>query len=121
MVTRSNHVIPGPDLHCPLLWYFGNFRNIFLQNIDEDQINVLPSELGGPGTLPYGKSGPGDRITFIKRLDEGLRKQLPGQKSLISPKSYISIGWQNQIEGGPGLLVVNIIGNYCCTRVQFYA
>ena len=27
----------------------------------------------GPGTVPYGKYGAGYSITFIKRLDEGLR------------------------------------------------
>ena len=36
MVTLTNHVIAGPDLHCagPLaLWHF---RNIFLPNVGED-------------------------------------------------------------------------------------
>ena len=34
---------------------------------------ILPSECGAPGTVPYGKSGPGYSIAFIKRLDAGLR------------------------------------------------
>ena len=44
---------------------------------------VLPSESGAPGTKPYGKSDPGYYISFIKKLHEGLRKQLLGSKSLI--------------------------------------
>ena len=64
MVTPINHVIArGP-------WYLGNFRNI-LPNIGEDQKKALPSELGAPGTVPYGKSGP--IVTFIKIFDVGLR------------------------------------------------
>ena len=34
---------------------------------------VLPFERGTPGTVLYGKSGPGYCITFIKILDGGLR------------------------------------------------
>ena len=66
MVTLTNHVIPGPDLHCAL-------HLVLLQN------------------------------------------------PLISPGLCISIGWQNRIKGAPGILVVNIIGNYCCTRVLLYS
>ena len=64
-----------------------------------------------------GKFGSGYCITFLQRLDEGLKKQLSGQNPLDFPRvvSYILIGW------GPGLLVVNIIGNYCCMRVPLYA
>ena len=29
-------------------WHFGDFRNIFLPNIGEDQQKVLPFERGGP-------------------------------------------------------------------------
>ena len=65
--------------------------------------------------MPYDKSGRGYCIAFLKRLDEGLRKQLSGQNPLILPGLSISIGWC------PGLLVVNIIGNYCCTLVLLYA
>ena len=39
----------------------------------ENQNEVLPSERGASGTVPYGKSGPGYCITFIQRLDEHLR------------------------------------------------
>ena len=54
-------------------WHFGDFCNIFLPNIGENQTKVLPSERGAPGTVPYGKSGPGHWITFIERLDQNLR------------------------------------------------
>ena len=47
-------------------WYFGDFRNIFLPNIGEDQINVLSSERKALGTVPYGKSSPGYCIMFKK-------------------------------------------------------
>ena len=50
---------------------------------------VLLSERGGPGTVPYDKYGAGYCITSIKRLDEGLRKQLLEQKPLISPWLYV--------------------------------
>ena len=47
-------------------WHFGDFRNIFLPNIGEDQKKKpYPSERRASGTRPYGKSGPGYRITFI--------------------------------------------------------
>ena len=55
------------------LWYFGDFRNTFLPNIDENQKKVLPSERGNPSTVPFGKSSPGYCIRFIKVMDEGLR------------------------------------------------
>ena len=67
-------LLPGPDLHSvgPLaLWDF--FWNIFPPNTDEDQQEVLPFARGAPGTVPCVKSVPGYCITFIKRLDEGLR------------------------------------------------
>ena len=50
----------------------GDFRNIFLPSIGEDQKKVLLFEHGALDFVPYGKSGPGYCITFIKRLDEGL-------------------------------------------------
>ena len=34
-----------------------------------------------------------------KRLDEDLREQLRAQNPFISPGLYISIGWQNRIDG----------------------
>ena len=43
-------------------------------------------------TVPYGKSGPGDYITFIERLDKGLRWQLLGQTLSIFPGLGILIG-----------------------------
>ena len=49
-------------------WHFGDFRNIFLPSIGEKPNKVLPSELVAPGTMPYGKSGPGYCITFKKSL-----------------------------------------------------
>ena len=53
-------------------WHLGNFCNIFLSNINEDQ--KKPTILGqGPGTKPYDKYGAGCFIKFIKSLDEGLR------------------------------------------------
>ena len=49
---------------------------------------VLPSERRAPGSVLYGKYGRGYCITFIKRLNEGVRQQLLGQKPLISPGLY---------------------------------
>ena len=57
----------GPDLHCVGPLHFGDFCNIFLLNIGEDQ-NVSPSELRAPGTVPYGKSCPGYSMMFIKKV-----------------------------------------------------
>ena len=51
-------LLPGPDLHCTSPWQFGNFYDI-LPNIGKGPKKVLPSEQEAPGTLPYGKSGPG--------------------------------------------------------------
>ena len=43
-----------------------------------------------PGTVSYyGKYGPSYYVTSIKRLDEGLREQILGQKLSISPELYI--------------------------------
>ena len=42
MVTLTNHVIAGPDLHRAIgPWHFGDFRSIFLGNIGEDQKKSL--------------------------------------------------------------------------------
>ena len=46
MVTLTNRVIPGPDYIGLGPWYFGDFRNVFLPIIGEDQKKVLPSERG---------------------------------------------------------------------------
>ena len=65
-ITLANHVIAGPLA----LWGF-------LQQLPAKYRlrpkKVLPSERGATGTLPYGKSGLGYCITFIKKLDEDLR------------------------------------------------
>ena len=70
-ITLTNHFIAGasPDLHCTSPWQFGGFYDIFLPDIGKGQKKVLPvpSEHGAPGTQPYGKSGPGFCITFIKK------------------------------------------------------
>ena len=69
-------------------WHLGDFCNIFRPNVSEDQKSPTIWALG-PGSLPYCKYGAGYGITFIKSLDEGLRKQLLGQKPLISPWLYV--------------------------------
>ena len=73
MATLTNHIIGwgGSTLCKPLA--IGDFYDVFLPNIGKGQKEVVPSEHRAPGILPYGKSGPGCCITFIKRLDEGLR------------------------------------------------
>ena len=55
----------------------------------------------------YGKSGLRYCITFIKRIDEGLRKQVLGKIPLISSGLFNEIGRQKLNEGDPGPLVVN--------------
>ena len=76
MVTRTNHVIPGPNLqYRPTLHGAPGTRsycNIFLQNIGVDHKKALPSKSGAPGTVLCGKSGPDYFITLIKRLYESL-------------------------------------------------
>ena len=70
-------LLPWPDLqdiaHGP--WHFGDFRNILIPNIGEDQEKVSPSERGAPGYVPYGKSGPCYCVTFIKRFDAELQSK----------------------------------------------
>ena len=53
-------LLPGWILIALGPWHFGNFRNIFLPNIDEDQIKAYDLSAGPPaGTASYyGKSGP---------------------------------------------------------------
>ena len=68
------------------------------------------------GTVPYnGKSSPSYRITFIKRLDVSLNWELLEQKLSISPGLGIHLNWQAKTESR-GVLVVNIVLNYCCER-----
>ena len=50
-------------------WHSGDFCNIFLPNISEDQKSPTIWTLG-PASVPYGKYGAGYCITFIKSLDE---------------------------------------------------
>ena len=61
MVTCTNHVIAGPDLNRAGPWHFGDFCNISLPNIGEDQRKSCDLSAGTlAGTAPYyGKSGPG--------------------------------------------------------------
>ena len=50
-----------------------------------------------------------------------MKKQLSGQNLLISP-GVMHLNWlAKSNEWGPGFLVVNIIGNYCCTHLLLYA
>ena len=60
MATPTNHMLFLGRIYIARgPWYFGDCRNIFLPNVGKDQKRVLPSELWAPGTVPYGKSGPG--------------------------------------------------------------
>ena len=73
MVTLTNHAIAraGSTLHEVLaIWRF--MRHV-PGYYSKGQKKVLPSEPGAPGTLRYGKFGLGYCITFLKRIDEGLR------------------------------------------------
>ena len=72
LATPTTLLFAGRTYNALGPWYFGDFRNIFQPNVGEDQKKVLPSERGAYGTVPYGKSVSGYRITFIKRLDECL-------------------------------------------------
>ena len=60
MVTSTNHVIAGPDLHRARPLALGDFRSIFLPNIGEDQKKSYDFNSGLlAGTASYsGKSGP---------------------------------------------------------------
>ena len=62
MVTLTNHVIAGLNLHRALgPWHFGDFCNIFLPNVGEDHKKSYDFSAGPlAGTAPYcGKSGLG--------------------------------------------------------------
>ena len=65
-------LFPGRVYNALGPWHLGDFCNIFLPNISEDQKSTTIWALG-PGTVPYGKDDTGYCITFIKSLDEGLR------------------------------------------------
>ena len=64
MVTPTKHVIPGLDLNCPGPLHLGDFCNIFLPNISDDQKKSYRLS-----TVPYGKYGAGYYNTFIKSLN----------------------------------------------------
>ena len=75
MLSLLAMLLLGPNLHVLGPWHFGDFCNIFLPNIGEDQ-KTSHHLSAGPlaGIVPcYDKSDPGYCITLIKRLDEGLR------------------------------------------------
>ena len=60
MVRSTNHVIAGPDLRRARPWHFGDFRNIFMPNIGEDQkksYDFSSGPLAGTASY-YGKFGP---------------------------------------------------------------
>ena len=82
-------LLPGRIYFARSPWYFGDYRSIFLPNMDEETKKILPSERGASSTVPYGKSSPGNCTTFIKRLDKGLIKQLLGQKPFALLGLYI--------------------------------
>ena len=69
---------PGLDYAGPLLCW--EFSQQLPAKHRQRPKKVLPTERGAPGTVPCGKSGPGYCITFIQRLDEGLRLQRLEQK-----------------------------------------
>ena len=69
-------------------WHFGDFCNIFLLNVSEDQKKSYYLS-AGPWHCAVWHKGASYCIMFIKSLDEGLRKQLLGQKPLISLWLYV--------------------------------
>ena len=65
-------LLRGPDYIARGLGTSGIFATTFCQILVTSK-KVLPSERGTPGTVPYGELEPGYCITFLKRIDEGLR------------------------------------------------
>ena len=64
-------LLHGQHLHCAgALDTLGDFHNIFLPNIGEDQKKSRRLSAGPlAGTVPYyGKSGPGYCLTFMKKI-----------------------------------------------------
>ena len=60
MVTSTNHVIAGPDLHCTRPLALCRFSQHLLANIGEDQkksYGFSSGPLAGTASY-YGKSGP---------------------------------------------------------------
>ena len=83
--------MPGPDLDCVgyvAQWGFSQHLPA-KYTVGKDQKKVLPPERGASDTVSHRKSGPSFCIILIKRLDEGLRKQLLAQKFSISFCLYI--------------------------------
>ena len=68
-------LLPGRIYIALGAWHFGDFRNIFLPNVGEDQKKSydFSSGLLTRTASYYGKSGPNYCIMFTKRLDVGLR------------------------------------------------
>ena len=83
---------------------------------------VLPWESGAPGTVPYGKSGPGYYIAFTKRLLEGLEIATFREKNLYL--TWVShLHWLRKIElWGPGPLIVKslfiIVLHMCVVEME---
>ena len=75
MVTSTSHVIARAGFTLRGALGTLEISNIFLSNIGKDQKKSHHASAGPLAvTVPYyGKSYPGYCITFIKRLDVGLR------------------------------------------------
>ena len=112
MVSPPNHVIARAP------WHFGDFRNIFLPNIGEDQIKLyyLNAE---PLALYHVVQIRPWLLHYV--YERGPKVSTFRKKPLISLGLYISIGWRKLNESSPCFLVVNIIINYCYTRILFKA
>ena len=65
----TNHVTARAGSYCAEPQALWGFSQHLPAKYSLRPNKVLPSERGSPGTEPYGKSGPGYCITFIKRLD----------------------------------------------------
>ena len=57
-------LFPGRIYIARSPWHLGDFCNIFLPNISEDQ-KILTVRARSPGTLPYGKYDAGYCITSV--------------------------------------------------------
>ena len=78
-------LMPEAELHCTGPRHFGDFCNIFLANIREDQKNSHHLSASSLHGTAYTKSGPRDCLTFTKKLDESLREQLLVQHPQFLP------------------------------------
>ena len=91
--------LPRLDLLCagPLaLWEFSLQSPV---NVGETKKNSWAHHLnaGLPGIGPFGKSGRGYCIMFIKRLDKCLRLQFFRQNSLFLPGYSLHLNWLAKI------------------------